>query len=47
MTIVDAPTSWPCEVCRRPSVDTDHGRAVILLGHTLKTVTVLQVSYLG
>ncbi|MFI2620488.1 hypothetical protein [Streptomyces sp. NPDC018584] len=28
-------------------IDTDHTRAVILLGHTFKTLTVLQISYLG
>lgn len=28
-------------------IDTDDARAVLLLGHTLKTVTVLQISYLG
>lgn len=28
-------------------VVTEHAFAVVLLGHTLKTVTVLQVTYLG
>lgn len=29
------------------TVGTDHAVAVLLIGHTLKTITVLQVSYLG
>lgn len=28
-------------------IDTDHVRAVLLVGHNLKTITVLQISHLG
>ncbi|MEC4016056.1 hypothetical protein [Streptomyces sp. H27-D2] len=28
-------------------VITEHATAVLLIGHTLKTITVLQISYLG
>ncbi|MFJ2110581.1 hypothetical protein ACIOEX_01410 [Streptomyces sp. NPDC087850] len=29
------------------TVRTNHAHAVLLVGHTLKTITVLQISYLG